>query len=220
MCGCFTKRRYGLSHFTSIRIGRIDTSRTDKTNYEVLQRKAHVGLAALEQVAKMLPIGLIQLPASSLLRVTAFTNPADPWTNPESFALSRTLLLPLQGEKQREKRTKLIVDEILTNFLRPLFSKSRPAAVTASGRKAEYVEPSRYDNVDQESSETKPWKYVHRYAITVFAWAVRQADVSAIYPSMCSSPPRWQWGNSISYANSKHRKFSCNNTGPSTPPYF
>ena len=75
-----------------------------------------------------------------------------------------------------------MAEDVLSDLLRPLFSKSRPATVTASGRKAEFVEPSRYDNASAEAEARKPWKYDRRYAVTVFEWAVQHSDVS-LFPS-------------------------------------
>ncbi|KAI0148257.1 hypothetical protein F4776DRAFT_660429 [Hypoxylon sp. NC0597] len=149
----------------------------DTTDYEVLQRKGELGLRTISQLTKAPLRAPLQLQRSTLLRLTAFTDAADPWGTAESSALARNLLeaqlLQTLGESQTRS---FIVEEILTGFLRPLFSKSRPAAITASGRKAEYVEPSRYESIDRETPETKPWKYTHRYAVTVFAWAVRYSD--------------------------------------------
>lgn len=157
---------------------------TDTTDYAALQQKADLGLAALDQLTKLLPGGPSKLLASTHLRLTAFTDPADPWTSStKSAELSRALLQPLDAPERREQRTRLIAEDILTGFLRPLFSRSRPTAVTASGRKAEFVETSRYDSVASESPETKPWKYARRYAVTAFAWAVQHADVSLFLPS-------------------------------------
>ncbi|KAI1775693.1 hypothetical protein F4818DRAFT_440970 [Hypoxylon cercidicola] len=152
------------------------SSEDDVTDYAALQQKANLGLVTLCRLTKALPGGPSQLPASTHLRLTAFTNRADPWTSDATHTLSNTLLLPLEAPERRDELTRLITEHILMDFLRPLFSKSRPAAVTASGRKAEFVEPSRYDGTAAESPETKPWKYGCRYAVTVFAWAVRQAD--------------------------------------------
>ncbi|OTA97447.1 hypothetical protein M434DRAFT_275359 [Hypoxylon sp. CO27-5] len=148
----------------------------DTTDYEVLQRKGELGLRTIKQLTKTPLTPPFRLRHSTLLRLTAFTDEADPWATAESSALARNLIeaqLQVPGESQARS---FIVEEILTGFLRPLFSKSRPAAITASGRKAEYVEPSRYESIDRETPETKPWKYTHRYAITVFAWAVQHAD--------------------------------------------
>ncbi|KAI0837781.1 hypothetical protein F5Y06DRAFT_64328 [Hypoxylon sp. FL0890] len=148
----------------------------DTTDYANLQRKGELGLRAIEQLTKVPSKAPLQLQRSTLLRLTAFTDAADPWATAESSALARSLLeAQLQSLGESEAKS-FIVEDILTEFLRPLFSKSRPAAVTASGRKAEYVEPSRYDSIDRETPETKPWKYTHRYAVTVFAWAVQHAD--------------------------------------------
>ncbi|KAI1466957.1 uncharacterized protein F4812DRAFT_71759 [Daldinia caldariorum] len=152
-----------------------DSLDQDETDYATLQRKGNLGLKALDALTKIPSKAIpFQLPRPVLLRIAAFTNPTDPWTTAESSALSQTLLSAhLDGSQARP----FIVDDVLAGFLRPLFSKSRPAAITASGRKAEYVEEaSRYDGAARESSETKPWKYAHRYAVTVFEWAVRHAD--------------------------------------------
>ncbi|KAI1135035.1 hypothetical protein F5Y05DRAFT_190239 [Hypoxylon sp. FL0543] len=148
----------------------------DTTNYEVLRRKGELGLRAIEKLTKIPSDQQLQLRRSTLLHLTAYTEAADPWATAESSALAQDLLdTQLQSLGESQTRT-FVVEEILTKFLRPLFSKSRPPAVTASGRKAEYVEPARYDSIDRETPETKPWKYTHRYAVTVFAWAVQHAD--------------------------------------------
>ncbi|KAI0173324.1 hypothetical protein GGR52DRAFT_381226 [Hypoxylon sp. FL1284] len=152
----------------------------DTTDYATLQLKADLGLAALASLASSASAdgdGTPRLlPDAALLRVAAFTDAAaDPWTSASGSAHAHTLLRPLSS-RSSERRDRLVADEILTGFLRPLFARSRPAAVTAAGRKAEFVETSRYDAHVEESPETKPWKYAHRYAVTVFAWAVRQAD--------------------------------------------
>ncbi|KAI1413763.1 hypothetical protein F5Y13DRAFT_198127 [Hypoxylon sp. FL1857] len=148
----------------------------DATDYRALQRKGELGLRAIQKLTNMSLEAPLHFYLSTLLRLVAFTDATDPWTTADSSALARNLLeAQLQGLGESQARS-FIVEEILTGFLRPLFSKSRPATVTASGRKAEYVEPSRYESIDRESPETKPWKYTHRYAITVFAWAVQHAD--------------------------------------------
>ncbi|KAK6953908.1 hypothetical protein Daesc_003870 [Daldinia eschscholtzii] len=156
-----------------------DSLDQDETDYNTLQRKGDLGLKALDALTKLPSQAKpLQLPRPVLLRITAFTNPSDPWTTAESSALSQSLLSAhLEDDSQTRS---FIVEDILTGFLRPLFSKSRPATITASGRKAEFVEPSRYDGAVRESSETKPWKYVHRYAVTVFEWAVQHADATLL----------------------------------------
>ncbi|KAI0889580.1 uncharacterized protein GGS22DRAFT_182924 [Annulohypoxylon maeteangense] len=161
----------------------------DTTDYTQLRRKGEVGLLAIEQLINTPLKAPLQLRPSVLLRLTAFTDVADPWATAESSALARKLL-EAQLQILDESQTKsLIVEEILTTFLRPLFSKSRSTAVTASGRKAEFVEQSRYDTVDRETPETKPWKYTHRYAITVFSWAVEHSDSTLLQTHWPSFTP-------------------------------
>lgn len=82
------------------------------------------------------------------------------------------------------ERARFITEDVLPGFLRPLFAKSRPATVTASGRAAAFPEPApRYGQGDDfghgdDITATKPWKYARRYAVTVFEWAVKNSDVS------------------------------------------
>ncbi|KAI0380436.1 hypothetical protein F5Y04DRAFT_98197 [Hypomontagnella monticulosa] len=152
------------------------TSLEEITDYSIPQYQGSLGITALEKLTKLPAKAPLRLQPSALLCLVAFTDTVDPWTTTASSALARDLL-ETQLENLGQSRTpSFITDEILTRFLRPLFSKSRPAAVTASGRKAEYVEPSRYDTVSQETPETKPWKYTHRYAVAIFAWAVKNAN--------------------------------------------
>ncbi|RYP25512.1 hypothetical protein DL768_011476 [Monosporascus sp. mg162] len=134
------------------------------------------GTLGLKILSKLRAEHHIKLSAATLISITAFINTEDPWTTTESASLARELLEVCFQPQSQEQRTKFITEDILSNFLRPLFSKSRPATVTASGRKAEFVEPSRYDNASAEAEARKPWKYGQRYAITVFEWAVLQSD--------------------------------------------
>ncbi|KAI1443638.1 hypothetical protein F5Y02DRAFT_196773 [Annulohypoxylon stygium] len=161
----------------------------DTTDYAHLRRKGKLGLQAIEQLINA-PIQVpLQLRPLVLLRLAVFTDVVDPWATAESSALARKLL-EAQLQTLNESQIKsLIVEEILITFVRPLFSKSRSAAVTASGRKAEFVEPSRYDTLDRETPETKPWKYAHRYAVTVFFWAVEHSDAALLQTHWPSFTP-------------------------------
>ncbi|GAW21640.1 hypothetical protein ANO14919_111630 [Xylariales sp. No.14919] len=86
----------------------------------------------------------------------------------------------------KTEQARFITEDVLTDFLRPLFAKSRPITVTASGRPAAFPEPpSRYSQGDgfggaDDVTVTKPWKYTRRYAVTVFEWAVEIADTDLI----------------------------------------
>ncbi|RYP66596.1 hypothetical protein DL769_006003 [Monosporascus sp. CRB-8-3] len=134
------------------------------------------GALGLKILSKLRTKHHAKLSTSTLISITAFTNAEDPWTTTESASLAQELLDEPFQPRSQEQRNKFITEDILSNFLRPLFSKSRPTTVTASGRKAEFVEPSRYDNASAEAEARKPWKYGQRYAITAFEWAVSQSD--------------------------------------------
>lgn len=121
------------------------------------------------------------MPPSAIIALATYTNQDDRWSSQELAESVQELLDGAFGRHSSGSDAKLqafILDEVLQGFLRPLFSKSRPATVTASGRKAEFVQPSRYDNFDADAEANKPWKYQQRYAVTVFSWAVDHTDVS------------------------------------------
>ncbi|ORY59663.1 uncharacterized protein BCR38DRAFT_526961 [Pseudomassariella vexata] len=133
--------------------------------------KAEVGLDVLHSIDHS---KAIELDDPVFVSITAFTSVKDSWTTETSSSLAHGILKAhLQVGKAQQK---FIVETVLNGFLRPLFSKSRPATVTASGRKAEFVEASRYAGLDAQSEAFKQWKHSQRYAITVFEWAVVQAD--------------------------------------------
>lgn len=107
-----------------------------------------------------------------LLAVAAYTNTQDPWTSSAAAVKAESVLA--EQLSTSERKTSFITTTILSTFLRPLFSKSRPATVTASGRKAEFVEDVRYGGSFNDPSEVemKPWKHAQAYAIAIFEWAV------------------------------------------------
>lgn len=118
------------------------------------------------------------LSLDTLLTVISFTNPAvtDPWTTQEACDLARDLLSQqlLHHVNQSD-----LIEAILKDYLRPAFSKSRPKAVTASGRKAEFPEgDDPHRGLADDTKEVKPWKYEDHRAITVFHWVVLMTDVS------------------------------------------
>ncbi|KAK7996798.1 hypothetical protein PG989_004838 [Apiospora arundinis] len=145
--------------------------------------KGELGLNILHALTSRHPSFTLNPP--TLLSVVSYTNPQDPWTSDASAEIARNLLQsqfsplepPPRGEKKKaaasSSKADFITDTLLTQHLRPLFSKSRPATVTASGRKAAFVEAP--DAAMLEDRAAKAWKYTHVYAVTVFDWAVRAA---------------------------------------------
>ncbi|KAL8399587.1 hypothetical protein RB594_000110 [Gaeumannomyces avenae] len=104
----------------------------------------------------------------------AHTDPSLPWTTPEA---ARQAADVARAAAERRGKTALIADDVLRDYLRPLFSKSRPAAVTASGRRAEFAEePGAHGSLALETRAAKPWKHTDLRAVPVFAWALHEAD--------------------------------------------
>lgn len=115
--------------------------------------------------------------------LTSYSDASEKWSD-EDLAESAQELLDSYFESSSSQLQQFILDDISQAFIRPLFSKSRPATVTASGRKAEFVQPSRYGNFDVDAEANKPWKYHQRHAVTVFSWAVDHVDVSFLCSHM------------------------------------
>ncbi|KAF3767499.1 hypothetical protein M406DRAFT_252813, partial [Cryphonectria parasitica EP155] len=97
------------------------------------------------------------------------------WTDQETSRLSQEVVqLQLSSHVQKDD---FIVETILKGYLRPMFSRSRPRTVTASGRKAEFPdENDPHRGLTDETKEVKPWKYADHRSIAVFEWAVQGAD--------------------------------------------
>ncbi|KAI1818344.1 hypothetical protein GGS20DRAFT_581455 [Poronia punctata] len=164
----------------------------DSTDYESISRSGELGLHVIGELSKISRHKLV-LPPRALLSIVAYTNPEDTWSSSSLAEKSRSLISAyfdhyepgkgaLGGERQR-----FVTEDALTGFLRPLFVKSRPTTVTASGRPAAFPEPpSRYAQGDgfggaaDDVTNTKPWKYARRYAVTVFEWAVDSADTELL----------------------------------------
>ncbi|KAL8372427.1 hypothetical protein RB595_001974 [Gaeumannomyces hyphopodioides] len=110
----------------------------------------------------------------AVVTAIAHADPSLPWTTPEA---ARRAADVARAVAERKGKTVLIADDVLRDYLRPLFSKSRPAAVTASGRRAEFAEePGALGSLALETRAAKPWKHTDLRAVPVFAWALYEAD--------------------------------------------
>ena len=189
------------------------THSPDDTDHPSLRAQGELGLHVLNALIER--HGAMP-DTATLIAIAAFANSNDTWSTASSAALAQRLLddhFRSPGDRGEEQRTKFITEDVLTGFLRPLFSKSHPATVTASGRKAEFVELSRYDGGD-DAAARKPWKYERRYAVPVFEWAVEQSDVgSSFHHGCCSSRPY------ILYSSAKSIRFLPVHLFMRPPPY-
>ncbi|GAB1319043.1 hypothetical protein MFIFM68171_09253 [Madurella fahalii] len=111
-----------------------------------------------------------------LLTLLAFTDETQEWSTADT-AKTASALISQYFDTGSATKEHFITERALQHYLRPLFSKSKPSSVTASGRKAEYADTNaRGHGIPDDSAQTKPWKYTDLRAIPVVAWAVNEAD--------------------------------------------
>jgi hypothetical protein len=129
----------------------------------------------------------VRLDEEVLYALLVYTdNTLTTWCSPPTTAKATALLEQQFSVPGSPTKEQFLTDAVLQKYLRPLFSKSKPSSITASGRKAEYTDSAaaRGENMPEESPLTKPWKYTDQRAIPALAWAVRTADVSSSHPSV------------------------------------
>ncbi|KAK3390976.1 hypothetical protein B0H63DRAFT_539533 [Podospora didyma] len=168
----------------------LDQNDRTKTYNQVTQHcsaVADTGIQILETLSnkqhQIIPPGKLRrrFDDDILLALVGFTDSThDDWAT-AALSVRAASLLRSQLSDDEATKSKFIVEAILQHYLRPLFSKSKPSSVTASGRKAEYVDrSSTHHRPEDESHETKPWKYVDFRAIPAVSWAVHEADENLI----------------------------------------
>lgn len=105
-----------------------------------------------------------------LIKLTAVTDPQDPWTTAQAAtAASKLLSEHLEGESLNE----FITNTILQEHLKPLFMKST-SRITASGR------PSQYNMIDDRSRaviEVQSWRTQAPWAEATIQWTVNMSTV-------------------------------------------
>jgi hypothetical protein len=114
-----------------------------------------------------------------LLSALAFTDDSDPWTTP--LACTQALTFLSQHTSQTHSAS-FLVTYLLQSVIRPLFSKSRPSTVTASGRKAmpSSLPPKHHDFTAEQTS--KPWKYEAPYSLALLEFCVENVSVRTPSP--------------------------------------
>ncbi|KAL2175557.1 uncharacterized protein P884DRAFT_205606 [Thermothelomyces heterothallicus CBS 202.75] len=141
------------------------------------------GVETLEALVKRTasPVRLDDEVLLTLLAYTDETRPQRPSTETRATA-DRLLQQQLLGVPGAPTKEQFITETVLQTFLRPLFSKSKPSTITASGRKAEYVDgaASRAESMPDDTAQTKPWKFTDLRTIPAVGWAVREADTQLI----------------------------------------
>lgn len=164
----------------------------DRRDRAVRRCKAYAssGIAVLERVGLPpleSPGGAVEGDdAQVFYTLIALADAGQTWTTAAAAESARQLLGQAFAAADATAKPRWIVDGILKQYLRPLFARSRPATITESGRKTEYSSSggggggAKTDGSHSESPRNKPWKYVDLRAISVFSWAVHEADVRPV----------------------------------------
>lgn len=144
-----------------------------------------LGIEVFEALMKQID-DPVRLEDEVLYALLVYTDDTQLWCSPQAKARATALLEEQFSVPGSPTKEQFLTEAVLQKYLRPLFSKSKPSSITASGRKAEYTDSaaSRGENMPEESALTKPWKYTDQRAIPAVAWAVREADVSSTISSI------------------------------------
>ncbi|KAM3440360.1 hypothetical protein NHJ13734_003299 [Beauveria thailandica] len=109
-----------------------------------------------------------------LLYIAPYTDAGQPWTTQSAASTAKRLLdRYLSGQKEQE----FIIGSVLQSHLRPLFSKSSSASVTAQGRPALYRAPPPPAGFHAQKAA---WKEAGPHIITLFDWAVQASEPTTI----------------------------------------
>jgi hypothetical protein len=146
----------------------------------LIHQKSTLGLSIQILITNLSLPHLKTLDPKILISLIAYTSPSDPWTTPTTIQLAKYLLNLYTSQTHSQD----FILTLLNAFIRPLFSHSKPSTITSTGRKAmpSSAPPPRYDAAAEKTS--KPWKYEAVYAFRAFAWAVENAPVGYLSPSM------------------------------------
>ncbi|KAK3306936.1 uncharacterized protein B0T15DRAFT_484174 [Chaetomium strumarium] len=134
-----------------------------------------LGISALEALLTWnysVPLG-----DEVLLTLLFYADEKHQWVSPDARTRADSLL-EQHFNAAGPTKEQFITETVLQRYLRPLFSRSKPASITASGRKTEYTDSAatRAESIPDDTALTKPWKYTDHRAIPALAWAVREAD--------------------------------------------
>lgn len=128
-------------------------------------------------------LALLSQPAGTssyniFLSAISFTSSRDSWTTISSQSIATSIL---QEHLHEVEYPEFIIDFVLQSIIRPLFSKSKPAAITATGRKAmpSSAPPHNYTVSESLNPARKPWKYTSPFSIAVLEWAVTNSSVNS-----------------------------------------
>jgi hypothetical protein len=115
------------------------------------------------------------MPSIDLMTCLAsFTDTRDPWTTSLAYEAASRLLADLASNIVTSRKGSFhgLITQLLHDRVKPLFAKSRSAAVTTSGRKALGLE-QRFTEPGDLEPELRPWKFKDAYIVTVLRWVLQ-----------------------------------------------
>lgn len=115
--------------------------------------------------------------------LASFSEGNDQWTS--SKALDQATILAETYVKSQDVAN--LLHGLLRERIKPLFARSKNAAITRQGRKAIHPLPNNEAAHSDLDVESKPWKYRNVYIVTVFHWLLSHLNVS-IAPVISALP--------------------------------
>jgi len=107
-----------------------------------------------------------------IVAMASFTSEKDPWTTKPSNDYAEAYLnIKCQNDLW------LIIERLLKEKIRPLFTKTKNPAITSEGRKKLHPMPRTPFEGGALDDSTKPWKNTHIYAPAVLSWIICQYKV-------------------------------------------
>ncbi|KXH59591.1 hypothetical protein CSAL01_04347 [Colletotrichum salicis] len=119
----------------------------------------------------------------NLIAIAAYTDRKETWTTVDAEFYAKEILGHSLDDAQKHA---FINSVVLERFIRPIFSRTSSSRITSTGRKAHFADDSQdrfTPGVFANTDDAKPWKTTQVHAITVFSWAVEQADDALIEKS-------------------------------------
>ncbi|PWY87530.1 ATP :tRNA-specific tRNA nucleotidyltransferase [Aspergillus heteromorphus CBS 117.55] len=144
--------------------------------------RSELSLSVIAALDSILPVHQAANVPDILLALASFTSEADPWTTAETGATSAAILDSFTTTARSAPNNSFwtMLESILKEKIRPLFTKTRNPAITAAGRKDFHPVPLPRFDVSILDPEAQPWQAHEVYATTVLSWIVSQYQTSDI----------------------------------------
>jgi hypothetical protein len=137
--------------------------------------KSTIGVSVLQHFDAIIPIREIEDAVDIVTALAAFTAETDPWTTKLAFEKASCILDAYESHlRSKNGALAILLENILKQNVKPLFSKARNPAITSAGRKNVHPVPlPRFDS-SLFDDKSKPWKFKDAYSITVLTWIINR----------------------------------------------